>query len=277
MSTIALFGAGGKMGCRITDRLRGSAYTMHYIEPAATGVANLRERGLAPTPPEEALPDADVVILAVPDRAIGAVAAAAMPALRPGALLICLDPAAPAAGRLALRPDIACVVVHPCHPSVFNDELDLEARHDYFGAIKASQHIVCALAQGSEEDYERGVEIARLMFAPVLNAHRVTVEQMTILEPALVETLAATCITIIREGMDEAIRRGVPADAARDFLLGHLNIELAIVFGQVGSPFSDGALLAIEQARSKLFQPDWKRIFEPDEIQASVRSITEGA
>jgi hypothetical protein len=275
MSTIALFGAGGKMGCRITDRLRDSGHSLRYIESGAAGIANLAQRGLAPTAPEAALPDADVVILAVPDKAIGAVAAAAMPALRPGALLICLDPAAPAAGRLALRPDVACVVVHPCHPSVFNDELDLEARHDYFGAIKASQHIVCALAQGSEDDYARGVEIARLMFAPVLNAHRVTVEQMTILEPALVETLAATCITIIREGMDEAIRRGVPPEAARDFLLGHLNIELAILFGQVGSPFSDGALLAIEQARPKLFQPDWKRIFEPEEIQASVRAITE--
>mgnify|MGYP006148453597 CR=1 FL=1 len=37
MNTLALIGAGGKMGCRITDRLRGSAYTMHYIEPAAAG------------------------------------------------------------------------------------------------------------------------------------------------------------------------------------------------------------------------------------------------
>jgi hypothetical protein len=112
------------------------------------------------------------------------------------------------------------------------------------------------------------------MFAPVMNAHRVTAEQMAILEPALSETLAATCLTIIREGMDEAIKRGVPAAAARDFLLGHINIELAILFGEVSSPFSDGALKAIEMAKSEIFQPDWKKIFEPERVQASVDAIT---
>ena len=52
--------------------------------------------------------------------------------------------------------------------------------------------------------------------------HRVTVEQMAILEPALSETVAATCIAVIREAMEEAIARGVPAEAARDFLMGHV-------------------------------------------------------
>src|SRR5207249_3103396 len=105
-------------------------------------------------------------------------------------------------------------------------------------------------------------------------AHRITVEQMAILEPALAETTAATCITILKEAMDEAIRRGVPAEAARDFLLGHIHIELAIVFGEVGSPFSDGALLAIERAKPVLFRPDWKQVFEPEHLRASVAAIT---
>ena len=58
----------------------------------------------------------------------------------------------------------------------------------------------------------------------------------------------------------------MPPEAARDFLLGHLNIELAIVFGQVGSPFSDGAKLIIEHGRRYLIKPDWKRVFEPEEV-----------
>ncbi|HMO56567.1 MAG TPA: phosphogluconate dehydrogenase C-terminal domain-containing protein [Roseiflexaceae bacterium] len=274
MTTIALLGAGGKMGLRITDRMRDSEYAMRYIEIDPERQGRLHERGVTVTPQDEALADADVVIMALPDALIGRLAPAIVAPLKPGAMVICLDPAAPMAGQLPPRNDITYFITHPCHPPVFNDEIDLEARHDYFGAIKARQHIVCALMQGPEEAYEQGVAIARLMFAPVMNAHRITTEQMAILEPALAETLAATCITIIREGLDEAIRRGVPPEAARDFLLGHINIELAIVFGQVSSPFSDGAIKAIEQAKSVLFQPDWKRIFEPEAIQQSVNDIS---
>jgi hypothetical protein len=190
-------------------------------------------------------------------------------------MVVGLDPAAPYSGMLPEREDIAYFIVHPCHPPVFNDESDPETRRDFFGGVKAKQHVVCALMQGNEADYTRGEAIARAMFAPVMKAHRVTVEQMTILEPALVETTAATCITIIKEAMDEAIRRGVPAEAARDFLLGHINIELAVVFGEAGNPFSDGALKAIERARSIIFRPDWQRVFDPEDIRASIALITQ--
>ena len=69
----------------------------------------------------------------------------------------------------------------------------------YFGGIKAKQSIVCALMQGPESDYAAGEALCRAMFAPVERAHRVTVDQMIILEPVLSETTAATCITVIRE------------------------------------------------------------------------------
>ena len=38
----------------------------------------------------------------------------------------------------------------------------------------------------------------------------------------------------LREAADEAVRRGVPREAAIDFMLGHLNIELAIAFDLPG-------------------------------------------
>ena len=171
---------------------------------------------------------------------MGPIAGEVVPLMKPGAMLIGLDPAAPHAGVLPIREDLTYFFAHPCHPPVFNDETDPEARRDYFGGIKAKQNIVCALMQGPEADYARGEAIARAMYAPVMRSHRVTVEQMAILEPALVETTAATCITIIKEAMDEAIRRGVPAEAARDFLLGHINIELAIVFGEAGNVLRRG-------------------------------------
>jgi hypothetical protein len=104
----------------------------------------------------------------------------------------------------------------------------------------------------------------------------VTVEQMAILEPAMAETVTACCITIIREAMDEAIARGVPPEAARDFMLGHVNIPLAIVFGEVSSPFSDGAKLIIEHGRKMIFREDWKRVFEPENVREQVRAIVNG-
>ncbi|HXG61535.1 MAG TPA: phosphogluconate dehydrogenase C-terminal domain-containing protein [Planctomycetota bacterium] len=274
METVALFGAGGKMGCRIADNLKDSEYRMLYVEVSPAGLENLRRRGLSAVPGDEAARRADAAILAVPDAAIGKVAAEIVPKLRPGAMLVCLDAAAPYAGHLPPRRDVTYFVTHPCHPSVFNDETDPEARRDYFGGVKARQNIVCALMQGPESDYPRGERLCRQMFAPVLHAHRVTVEQMVLLEPALSETTAATCLTVVREAMDEAIRRGVPPQAARDFLLGHLNIELAILFGEVSSPFSDGAKKAIERAKEQIFRPDWRKVFDPEHVRASVEMIT---
>jgi hypothetical protein len=275
MTTIALLGAGGKMGRRIADNLKKyPEFRMRYVESGAAGLERLRASGLEATPCEKALVEADAVILAVPDNRIGPIAQGIVPRLKPHAMVIGLDPAAPYSGLLPEREDIAYFIAHPCHPSIFNDECDPDARRDFFGGLKAKQNIVCTLMQGLEGDYARGEAIARAMYAPVMKVHRVTVEQMAILEPVLVETTAATCITIIKEAMDEAICRGVPAEAARDFLLGHINIELAIVFGEARNPFSDGALKAIERARSIIFRPDWRRVFEPEDIRESIALIT---
>jgi hypothetical protein len=159
---------------------------------------------------------------------------------------------------------------------MFNDETTDEARTDWFGGVHAKTHIVNALYSGPESDYEKGNGIARDMYSPVMNSYHITVEQMAILEPALVETFAATCISAIKECYDEAVKMGVPAEAAWEFLSGHARIEFAIIFGMAGFPFSDGAKLAIAQAYEKIFQPDWKeKIMNLDELKKSVAAITD--
>ena len=276
MTTIALFGAAGKVGTRIADALKDDPeYRMFYVEAGEAGLARLRERGLTPTPQEDAIRKADVVILSVPDILIGAVAADIVPALNSGTLVICLDPAAPHGGELPARGDVAYFVAHPCHPPVVNDEVDPEARMDFWGG-KAKQNIVCALMQGTESDYAKGERIARKMFAPVINAYRVTVEQMAILEPALAETVVLTCQVVIKEAIDEAVRRGVPAQIARDFVLGHMNVNIGILFGYIDAQLSDGAKLAVERAKQSVFQPDWKNVFEPENVMEQVKAIVEG-
>jgi len=277
MTTIALFGAAGKIGTRIADRLKDATeYRTLYVEAGEAGEARLRARGFTPAPKEEAVRAADVVVLAVPDTLIGTVAAGIVPALKPGAMVICLDPAAPYSGELPPRQDITYLVTHPCHPPVVNDEADPEARMDFYGGIKARQNVVCALMQGPEEDYARGEQIVRRMFAPVMNVHRVTVEQMVLLEPAMAETVALTCMVVMKEAMDEVVRRGVPAAAARDFLLGHVNINIGILFGYLDAQFSDGARLAVERAKERIFQPDWKNVFESENVLKEVQAIVQG-
>ena len=276
MKTIALFGAAGSMGTRAGKALGGDpAYRVLHVE-SGPGVQKLADRGLTAISTEEACPQADVVILAVPDELIGKVAHEVVPRVRPGTLVICLDAAAPYAGRLPKRADVAYFVTHPAHPPVFNDEQSMEARRDFFGGGLAKQAIVSALMQGTEEDYRLGEEIGRKMFGPILRSHRVTVEQMALLEPVLSETVAATCLSLVREAMDEVVARGVPAEAARDFLLGHLNVELAILFNEIQWKFSAGCLQAIDEAKPVLFKPDWKRVFDPDQLAASCRRITGG-
>lgn len=274
MTQIALLGAGGKMGLRLTANLAKSDYKVHHVEISETGRAALAERGVAAVPMDEALATADVTIMAVPDNLIGTIATNIVPGLKSGSMVIMLDAAAPYAGVLPERADISYFITHPCHPPVIHTETTLEAQMDFFGGIHAVQHIVCSLMQGPEEHYALGEAIARVIYAPVDRAHRCTVEQMAILEPVLSETVAATCLQIIREAVDEAEKRGVPRQAAVDFVMGHIKVELGVVFEMFpGAKFSDGALKAIDRARKDLFQPDWKKVFEPEAMKASIDEI----
>lgn len=277
VTKVALMGAGGKMGCRITDNMKDlPEFEMYYVEVSEAGIANLAQRGVKPTAQAEALAQADAVILALPDKLIGKITAQVIPTLKPGTMVIGLDPAAAYAEVIPLREDLTYFVSHPCHPPMFHDEVTPEARNDWFGGIHAKQHIVCALHQGPEADYARGEQIARAMYAPVMNAYRITVEQMAILEPALVETFAATVISAIKEALDIAVGMGVPEEAAREFLFGHIRIELAIIFGFAGFPFSDGAKLAIKNAYPKIFLPEWKEnIMNMMALKHSVAEITD--
>ncbi|PDT37566.1 MULTISPECIES: phosphogluconate dehydrogenase C-terminal domain-containing protein [Sinorhizobium] len=275
MTSIALLGAGGKMGCRLAKNLKGSRFDVRHVEVSEIGKARLaRELGLETVSLDTALDGAEVIILAVPDTAIGKVAAGIADRLKPGTMLVVLDAAAPFAGHLPRRDDLTYFVTHPCHPPIFNDETELAARKDHFGGIAAKQHIVSALMQGPEADYAKGEEIARIIWAPVMRSHRVTVEQMALLEPGLSETVCASLLVVMREAMDECVARGVPKEAARDFLLGHMNVLGAVIFEEVEGVFSDACNKAIEFGKPMLMRDDWKRVFEPQEIADSIRRIT---
>jgi hypothetical protein len=266
------------MGCRVTDNLRKSKpqHELLLVEVNPAGVERIHSRGLKTTEQAEALAAADVLILALPDRVLGNVAREVVPQVRAGTMVITLDPAAAHAGELPARTDISYFVTHPCHPNIFDHFETTAERDDFFGGVHARQAIVCALMQGPEEHYAFGEQLAKEFYGPVTNSHRITVEQMAILEPTMAETCGIALVRALREALEEAVRRGVPRAAAEDFMYGHIKVELGIAFGLAPFPFSDGAQLISGYGAKQIFQQDWLRLFEPESVKDQARMIVSG-
>lgn len=278
MTNIAILGAGGKMGCRLTDNLLKSEsdHELLLVEVSQAGRELIQQRGMATVELDQAVAQAEVVILALPDRVLGKVAREVIPKLNAGTMVMTLDPAAAHAGELPERNDISYFVTHPCHPNVFDHFETAEQRDDFFGGVHAQQAIVCALMQGPDEHYQLGEKLAKEFYGPVTRSHRITVEQMAILEPTMAETCSIALIRALRAALDEAVNRGVPREAAEDFMYGHIKVELGIAFGRAPFPFSDGAKLIAGYGEQKIFQNDWLSLFQPDCVKEQTRMIVSG-
>lgn len=277
MVSVAVMGAGGKMGFRVTKKLHEAGHDVRAIETAEAGRARLAEAGIAAVDQAAGLSGAQVVVLALPDSLIGKVTHAIAPDLAPGTMVLIMDAAAPYAGALpADRPDLTYFVGHPCHPPLYNDETDPDARRDYHGGV-ARQAIVCALMQGPEAHYELGAEICRTMWSPVTRTHRVTVEQLAILEPGLSEMVGMTFIDAMAAAVDEcADRYGIPREAAHDFMMGHMNVIIAMWFGVSPKVPSDAALRVTRHAQPLVLNPDWRQALSPAAVYEGSRLIVEG-
>jgi hypothetical protein len=270
--TVAVIGAGGKMGQRVSNNLAKSAYTALYSEASPAGVAHIESLGRTVTPTEVAVADADVVILAVPDVVLGAVSESVVPAMKSGAIILTLDPAAAYAGLLASRDDIHYAVAHPCHPSVFLERTTKEEWADTFGGVAAPQEVIAAL-EGVDADSpvrELATQVISTIYAPVIAVHYVTVKQLAVLEPTLVETIACMVGAFLKEALEETVDGvGVPYEAARAMLYGHTWI--ALTNGLRGSnPFSDACHIAMDYGRESIVKDDWKKIFDDSELDGVI-------
>lgn len=271
--TVSVIGAGGKMGTRVTNNLtKHKEYNLLFCEKSDNGIQSIQERGFEVTDTVEAVKQSDVVILAVPDVLLGRISRDVVPMMKSGAVLLTLDPAAAYANELELKNEITYVVAHPCHPSVFVEKFTREEHEDAFGGIAAKQDIVAALFHGEEEKYSIGEQVAIDMYAPVETCHRITVEQMAILEPTAAEVVACTTAVILKETLDEVVKMGIPEPAARSFLLGHIQIGLAVAFRGT-NPFSDACQIAIDYGKEKIFRSDWKDVFEKEELDNVLKKM----
>ena len=265
------------MGCRLTDNLlKAGRHELLLVEVSEAGRSRIAERGLRTADEQAALANADVLILALPDRILGSVAHQAVPKVRSGTIVITLDPAAAHAGELPHRDDVSYFVTHPCHPNVFDHFESVAERDDFFGGVHARQAIVCALMQGPEEHYATAEALAKEFYGPVTRSHRITVEQMAILEPTMAETCGIALVRALRDALEEAVRQGVPRAAAEDFMYGHIKVELGIAFGLAPFPFSDGAQLISSYGQQRIFQEDWLKLFQPASVREQAQMIVRG-
>jgi hypothetical protein len=264
--TIAVVGAGGKMGMRVSNNLATSEHTVYYSESSPAGQERTRGAGRTVTDTATAVAGADVVILAVPDIALAPVSAEVVPQMLPGSVVLTLDPAAAYANLLHHRNDLEYAVAHPCHPSVFLQRRTEAELNDTFGGIAAPQEVVAALESDNLGKRAVAEEVIRLMYAPVVDVHWVTVKQLAYLEPTLVETVACMVGDLLREALHETVHTvGVPEPAARAMLLGHVQVALANTL-KGDNPFSDACLIAMDYGREKIIKDDWKSIFDDAEL-----------
>ena len=268
--TIAVVGAGGKMGMRVSNNLVKTGHTVYYAENSPAGRERVAATGRALTETETAVADADVVVLAVPDLALGAVSASIIGRMKPGSIMLTLDPAAAYAGLLASRDDVIQGVTHPCHPSVFVERHTPEEYADTFGGVAAPQDAIAAIE--SDDPGKKAVleAVVRVIFAPVIDVHWVTVKQLAQLEPTLVETIACMIGALLKESLDEAVNTmGVPEAAARAILLGHTQVALANTL-KGDNPFSEACLIAMDYGRESIIKEDWKKVFRDDELDKNL-------
>ena len=264
--TIAVIGAGGKMGMRVSNNLVRSAHTVFYVENSPAGRERVEAAGRTLTETVAAVADADVVVLAVPDLALATVSAAVIGEMKAGSIMLTLDPAAAYAGLLATRDDVIQGVTHPCHPSVFLERHTPEEYADTFGGVAAPQDAIAAIESDDPAKRDLLEAVVRIIFAPVIDVHWVTVKQLAQLEPTLVETVACMIGALLAEALQEAVHTmGVPEAAARSILLGHTQVALANTL-KGSNPFSDACLIAMDYGRESIIKDDWKKIFRDDEL-----------
>lgn len=273
---VAILGAGGKMGLRITRKVHASNFNLRAVEIGAEGRVRLKEAGIEAMDQAAALDGADVVVLALPDSVIGKVAHEIIPALGPGTMVLILDAAAPYAGVLPEREDVTYFIGHPCHPPLYSDLDDPAQRADVHGGV-APQAIVCALMQGPEEHYDLGREVCEVMWSPIIRTHRVTTEQLAILEPGLSEMVAMPFVDAMIEAVEIcADKYDIDRQAAFDFMIGHLNVEISMWFGFTPKVPSDAALRLMRFARGVVLRDGWEDALDPKKVKEAAELIVQG-
>ena len=122
-ATVAVVGAGGKMGLRVSNNLDKSDYRILYAENSPKGQEHIRGLGHEVTDTHDggrAKPTSSSSPF--PTSCWARISADIVPKMKQGAVVLTLDPAAAYAGLLTSGDGIAYAVAHPCHPRCSSSE-----------------------------------------------------------------------------------------------------------------------------------------------------------
>lgn len=264
---VAVIGAGGKMGQRVSANLEKKVgWKTYFCENGEKGIKTVEELGRKVTPTDEIISEVDVAVLAVPDIALGPVTADVAPKMKPGAMILTLDPAAAYANLLTVREDLAYAVAHPTHPSLFLERTSKEEWADTFGGVAAAQYSMAALQQGNESDKKLATEVIETIYAPVIKVHWVSLHDLAVLEPTLAETIGCMLGQFCRDALDYCVEvTDMTTEQVEAMFFGHMWI--ALTNGLRGSnPFSDACLLAMDYGRNTIIKDDWKKVFQDEDL-----------
>lgn len=273
---IAVIGAGGKMGMRVSPNLAAiPEYDVKFCEASEAASKRSEEAGRPITPTEEAIKDADVVVYAVPDRALNAVTTENVPLQKEGSVVLTLDPAAAYANLLYMRDDVTYVVCHPAHPSVFLERVTKEEYDDTFGGIAAPQHVLAAMHTESDKWQPIAEEVITNMFAPVIKVHWESVHDLAVLEPTLNETIGCMIGQFLKDVMDYTVEvTDMKQESVEAMFFGHVYIALTNAL-RGSNPFSDACLLAMDYGREAIIKDDWKRVFNDEDLDIVLAKMLE--
>lgn len=270
---VAVVGAGGKMGMRVSDNLAKTDWTVYYCETGEAGKQRVEDAGRAVTPTDDVIGDVDVAVFAVPDVALETVTADVAPKMKEGAMVLTLDPAAAYAGLLTVREGLDYVVAHPAHPSVFLERKTDEEYADTFGGIAAPQYSVAAVQQGSEDIKPFAEEVISTIYGPVIKVYWASVHDLAVLEPTLNETVGCMIGQFLKDVMDATVKHtDMDLETVQAMFFGHIYIALTNAL-RGSNPFSDACLLAMDYGREAIIKPDWERIFNDDDLDVVIAKM----
>lgn len=262
---IGILGAGGKMGMRIGVNLKHLPNKTFYIENGKDGMQRLADSGIKVSLLDDVIEDVDCLILSVPDVYVKNISSEIVPKMKSGAIVILLDPAAAYMDVVCIRDDLHYTVAHPCHPALYKEQPSLEAYQDQFGGVAGHQDVVASHWKGDRDKFEVACHLAKEMYAPVDQVFEVTLEQMAFLEPTVVEVCGMSLMSMFQELVTEMDKRGIPKDAGMSFVLGHINVALAIFVLQT-NPLSDGALVAMNYGKERIINKDWRKVLTDESL-----------
>ncbi|GAA2184540.1 phosphogluconate dehydrogenase C-terminal domain-containing protein [Brooklawnia cerclae] len=270
---LAVIGAGGKMGMRVSANLQKTDWDVKYAEKSPAGVARNEELGRHVVSNDEAVKDADIVVFAVPDVALNAVTTEVVPLMKDGSVVLTLDPAAAYANQLFMREGLTYVVAHPTHPSVFLERHTPEEWADTFGGVAAPQNAVAAMFTPSDHWKPIAEKVIEVIYGPVIKVYWASVHDLAVLEPTLNETIGCMIGQFLKDVLDYTVEvTDMDEDTVKAMFYGHIYIALTNAL-RGSNPFSDACLLAMDYGREAIIKEDWKRIYDDADLDVVVAKM----